>query len=391
MKKLFMLCVGLILFFQPADSQNLEMRFFVDNPYLAAGDANVSLRVLLINVSASDVEDLRTRLVLTYPFSPSVLTSPTVRSDLYSLRLLERNSSVQIEFKIDVDGKASFGDYEIPLIVEYSMGNDSYEEVFTVTLHVAGETLVDIVEMDTDENIEVGQEFEVAFEVRNVGKNAIEWMRVSLSLDENSPVLSMQSSEQIFRNFKSGSTVTARFTLATKRSIDPDTYLIPVVLTYQDEAKLSYESRETLGITILGRAEVDVAGIKVTPEQIRAGDRVTLAIQLDNTGTGNARAVSGTLSCASLTLQSYSGEIKRGDSGALFFSFPVPGDASLEVPYTLSIAFEDDFGAHAFDTPGKLNLEREGGGGGTSVYGALIAVVLLVVILAWLWRRRARR
>jgi hypothetical protein len=391
MKNIFILLMVFALLVRPVQSQFIEIQFLSEKPYLVAGDQNVSIGILLLNKSNVDLEDIHAQLLLSYPFSPSVVTSPTLRSDIFNVRNLDRNSSSKILFKIDVDRGARYGDYEIPLIVDYTIDTMPYKETFAIKLHIVGETLLDVVEVRTEKSVEVGHEFEIEMKIRNVGQNAIEWLKVSLTLDKNSSVISEESSELIFRNLKSGGTVTALFTLTTKRDISPDNYLLPMVLTYQDEAGQVHESSETLGITVLGKAEVDIAGIKMTPEQVRAGDRVTLAIQLDNTGTGDARAVSGTLSFSSLTLQSYSGEIKRGDSGALFFSFPVPKDATLDVPYTLSIAYEDDFGAHAFDTPGKLNLEQGGGTEGTPVYGAIVAIVLLVVILAWLWRRRARK
>jgi len=391
MKNISTLFVVFALLLSPVQGQFIEIQFLSEKPYLVAGDQNVSIGILLLNKSNYYLEDIHAQLLLSYPFSPAVATSPTLRSDIFNMRNLDRNSSTKILFKIDVDKGARYGDYEIPLIVDYTIDTMPHKETFAIRLHIVGETLLDVVDVRTEKSVEVGHEFEMEMKIRNVGQNAIEWLKVSLTLDKNSPVISEESSELIFRNLKSGGTVTALFTLTTKRDINPDNYLLPMVLTYQDEAGQIHESSETLGITVLGKAEVDIAGIKMTPEQIRAGDRVTLAIQLDNTGTGDARAVSGTLSSSSLTLQSYSGEIKRGDSGALFFSFPVPKDATLDVPYTLSIAYEDDFGAHTFETPGKINLEQGGGTEGKSIYGGIFAAVLLVVILIWLWRRRARK
>lgn len=391
MKNISTLFVVFALLLSPVQGQFIEIQFLSEKPYLVAGDQNVSIGILLLNKSNYYLEDIHAQLLLSYPFSPAVATSPTLRSDIFNMRNLDRNSSTKILFKIDVDKGARYGDYEIPLIVDYMIDTMPYKETFAIRLHIVGETLLDVVDVRIEKSVEVGHEFEMEMKIRNVGQNAIEWLKVSLTLDRNSPVISEESSELIFRNLKSGGTVTALFTLTTKRDINPDNYLLPMVLTYQDEAGQIHESSETLGITVLGKAEVDIAGIKMTPEQVRAGDRVTLAIQLDNTGTGDARAVSGTLSSSSLTLQSYSGEIKRGDSGALFFSFPVPKDATLDVPYTLSIAYEDDFGAHTFETPGKINLEQGGGTEGKSVYGGIFAAVLLVVILIWLWRRRARK
>jgi len=391
MKNISTLFVVFALLLSPGQGQFIEIQFLSEKPYLVAGDQNVSIGILLLNKSNYYLEDIHAQLLLSYPFSPAVATSPTLRSDIFNMRNLDRNSSTKILFKIDVDKGARYGDYEIPLIVDYTIDTMPYKETFAIRLHIVGETLLDVVDVRTEKSVEVGHEFEMEMKIRNVGQNAIEWLKVSLTLDKNSPVISEESSELIFRNLKSGGTVTALFTLTTKRDINPDNYLLPMVLTYQDEAGQIHESSETLGITVLGKAEVDIAGIKMTPEQVRAGDRVTLAIQLDNTGTGDARAVSGLLSSTSLTLQSYSGEIKRGDSGALFFSFPVPKDATLDVPYTLSIAYEDDFGAHTFETPGKINLEQGGGTEGKSIYGGIFAAVLLVVILIWLWRRRARK
>lgn len=391
MKNISTLFVVFALLLSPVQGQFIEIQFLSEKPYLVAGDQNVSIGILLLNKSNYYLEDIHAQLLLSYPFSPAVATSPTLRSDIFNMRNLDRNSSTKILFKIDVDKGARYGDYEIPLIVDYTIDTMPYKETFAIRLHIVGETLLDVVDVRTEKSVEVGHEFEMEMKIRNVGQNSIEWLKVSLTLDRNSPVISEESSELIFRNLKSGGTVTALFTLTTKRDINPDNYLLPMVLTYQDEAGQIHESSETLGITVLGKAEVDIAGIKMTPEQVRAGDRVTLAIQLDNTGTGDARAVSGLLSSTSLTLQSYSGEIKRGDSGALFFSFPVPKDATLDVPYTLSIAYEDDFGAHTFETPGKINLEQGGGTEGKSIYGGIFAAVLLVVILIWLWRRRARK
>jgi hypothetical protein len=391
MKNISILLVVFALLLSPVQGQFIEIQFLSEKPYLVAGDQNVSIGILLLNKSNYYLEDIHAQLLLSYPFSPSVVTSPTLRSDIFNVRNLDRNSSIQILFKIDVDKGARYGDYEIPLIVDYTIDTMPYKETFAIKLHIVGETLLDVVEVRTEKSVEVGHKFQIEMKIRNVGQNAIEWLKVSLTLDRNSPVISEESSELIFRNLKSGGTVTALFTLTTKRDINPDNYLLPMMLTYQDEAGKVHESSETLGITVLGKAKVDIAGIKMSPEQITAGDAVTLAIQLDNTGTGNAKAVSGIISYSSLKLQSYSGEIKKGDSGALFFSFTVPGDAGAGITYTLIITYEDDFGTHRYETPIEITLEKKGDTQGGIMYGGIVAAVFLLVILAWLWRRRARK
>ncbi|MFQ5892514.1 MAG: COG1361 S-layer family protein, partial [Candidatus Methanofastidiosia archaeon] len=324
---------------------------------------------------------------------PSQVLSKTLRSDTFEIGKLDSKTSKLALFKIDIARDAKAGSYEIPVQIYYREEGgemlDIKQKNFSLTINITGETLVDLLEVElSKENLEPGENFEIYLRISNVGDNVLEWLKVSLPLMPETPIVSLSSSEKVFRNVGRGESVNVEFKLSVNKNAEPSNYAIPLLLTYLDETKQLHTSQENLGIIVKGKAKLDMAGIRLNPEEIFAGDRVTLTITLDNTGTGDADAVSGVLRSQNQSFESYSGEIKKNDSGALFFSFKVPRDAPQKISYSLRVKYEDDFGSHEFERILELEVTQKEEVEGMVYVEALVGIVVVLILLFWYRRRK---
>jgi hypothetical protein len=145
---------------------------------------------------------------------------------------------------------------------------------------------------------------------------------------------------------------------------------------------------ETVGIPIVGRAEMGVASIRTEPTRITAGDQVDLTIRIENTGTADAKSVRATIDDLDLsgTKEAFLGTIEPGNDGPAVFSLQT--DREGEFPYTLTIQYTDDYGAHTTRQP--LNLVVAGPDAVPAIAIAA-AILTAVIVAAAFWYRRRKR
>lgn len=170
------------------------------------------------------------------------------------------------------------------------------------------------------------------------------------------------------------------------RSAGSGLHVVPVEVAYTAVDGTRVQSMEMLGIDLRGRSELSIASLKTDPVRVRQGDEFDLIIRMDNTGTGDARAVSARVDLPlSGTKEAFVGTVRPGSNAPAVFSLTAnrPG----EFNYTFNATYEDDWGSHA--TNRVLHLSVAPSGDAMLMAGVLAVLVLAgaVALMVW-WRRR---
>ncbi|NLX49126.1 MAG: hypothetical protein GXY82_04485 [Methanospirillum sp.] len=185
---------------------------------------------------------------------------------------------------------------------------------------------------------------------------------------------------------KPGSNQTFDLDLRVDRSAGSGLREVPVEVAYTALDGTRVRTTELLGLDLRGRAELAVASVKTDPVRVREGDEVDLVVRMDNTGTGDARAVSARIDLPlSGTREAFVGTVRPGSNAPAVFA--LTADRSGEFEYTFNLSYEDDWGVHETGQP--LHLSVASSGNALLATGLLLLAALAgaVLFIAW-WRRR---
>jgi hypothetical protein len=152
------------------------------------------------------------------------------------------------------------------------------------------------------------------------------------------------------------------------------------VIEYQEPDGSFQQQVETLGVNIRGKAELDISQITTDPDRIQKGDQFTLIIRIENTGTDDAKSVDATIDIPLPgTKEAFVGKIEPANDAPAPFN--LEADRSGEIPYTLTIRYEDDYG------PGEqvqeLHLNVYGNNNTTLILGVVILIILAGIVGYW--------
>jgi uncharacterized repeat protein (TIGR01451 family) len=166
---------------------------------------------------------------------------------------------------------------------------------------------------------------------------------------------------------------------------DITSYAIPIVMRCNDESGGNITSQSSVGINVVGDADLCIASVKTSPENPASGDIVTLTFKIENSGHGDAESVKVTIDIPfEGTKTAFLGKIEADDDAPCMFTFRAT--ESGDIPYRAVISYKDDIGDHA--TTKELILYLGNGGNGDMLIPALAAGALIVVGVFYLRRKK---
>jgi hypothetical protein len=140
-----------------------------------------------------------------------------------------------------------------------------------------------------------------------------------------------------------GTNFTLRF--ATDRNIPTGIDTATLAITYHNPDGTTGRQTETLGIPVMGRADIALSSVTTDPVRPVPGNTFTLIVRVENTGTGQATSVRAALdSPFAGTRTAFIGSIDRDSDAPAVFYLQATKDGN--VPANLTITYNDDFGSH---------------------------------------------
>lgn len=162
----------------------------------------------------------------------------------------------------------------------------------------------------------------------------------------------------------------------TTQGINP----ITLAIDYQNPDGTSQRQLETLGVRVRGQAKLDISQITTDPTRISKGDQFTLFIRVENTGTDDAKSVNAKIDIALPgTKEAFIGKIEPNNDAPAPFN--LQADRAGDIPYTLTIQYEDDYGSRQEQQELHLNVYNTNST--PLVIGVVIILVLAGVFAYW--------
>ncbi|MCK4311044.1 MAG: hypothetical protein KAV80_06290, partial [Methanomicrobia archaeon] len=188
MKKVLVLIlvISLIMPIKAADSFNITV--IPDKPYYEAGET-ARVTVIVANKTNSDLENVEVKLFPKKPFS--------IEDTEYSLGDIGhgwRSFPKTAIFEIEIDEDANSGEYTL----EGKIKSKKFSQEFDFKIRVISEVLISVENVEYPENLISGDDFELSFDLNNIGGSKIEWIKLNLISEVFMP--KRDDLEQIYKN-----------------------------------------------------------------------------------------------------------------------------------------------------------------------------------------------
>ena len=288
-------------------------------------------------------------------------------------------------YLLHIDPAAVSGNYEIELGTTWTTDGAHREQNLTVPVVVRGTPKLVISEITiAPDTIKPEDTFDLSFLVSNEGTGTASTVQVTTLLDDL-PFVPACADTFVIRKLDAGASERLSYRILVSDAAEISAHTIPVMMRCDDESGGNITSKSSVGINVVGDADLCIASVKTSPENPSAGDDVTLTFKIENTGHGDAESVKVTIDIPFAgTKTAFLGKIEADDDAPCLFTFRATENG--DIPYRATIEYEDDLGDHTTAVP--LVLYVGDGGNGDMLIPALAVAVLLLVGVFYLRRRK---
>ncbi|OQX21258.1 MAG: hypothetical protein BWK75_03445 [Candidatus Altiarchaeales archaeon A3] len=290
-----------------------------------------------------------------------------------------------LEFKIYVGDKLPGGTY--PAVVKLSFDDGTgtrYEEIDTGIVVASGSRKPQIAISDmsiTPEKIEPGNEVNIKITIKNVGDSNAQ--RIDLKLDPSQlPFTSSGSGTSTYVDELNNSKVYAHeFTLISDKTAEVKSYSVPLTVTYSNDKGIEQTPfKDVVGVTLKGKAQLNIANIKVEQLSSNSKNSKTLQIRVENTGTGDAEAVRVLVESPAFgKKEAPLGKIGVDEDTTAIFDVnfkEVNGSGDGKASGFITVKYEDDFGKSNITDNFEFMVSSSGDG------GSPVLIILAIIIIA---------
>ncbi|MCE5298155.1 MAG: NEW3 domain-containing protein [Methanoregulaceae archaeon] len=235
------------------------------------------------------------------------------------------------------------------------------------------------IEKQLPESVTPGDAFNATILLENNGQLSASNLRISVNSSTPS-ITSKTASTYNIERLGPGESQAITMEFSTDRNAPLGLRPVTLVIEYQEPDGSFRQQVETLGVNIRGKAELDISQITTDPDRIQKGDQFTLIIRIENTGTDDAKSVDATIGIPLPgTKEAFVGKIEPGNDAPAPFN--LEADRSGEIPYTLTIRFEDDYGPGEQEQELHLNVYSDNNT--TLILGVVILIILAGIFGYW--------
>jgi len=288
-------------------------------------------------------------------------------------------------YLLHIDPAAVSGYYEIELGTAWTTDGANREQNLTFLVVVRGTPKLMISDITIEpEIIKPEDTFDLSFRVSNEGTGTASMAQVTVALDNISAV-PVGADTAIIRKLVAGASERLSYRIMVSDSAEISTHTIPIVMHYDDESGGNMTSKSSVGINVVGDADLCIASVRTNPENPATGDTMTLMLQIENSGHGDAESVKVTVDIPfEGTRTAFLGKIEADDDAPCIFNFRAT--ESGDIPYQAVISYEDDLGDHT--TTVEMVLYVGDGGNSDMLIPALAVAALIVVVVFYLRRKK---
>ena len=360
---------------------SLENVVYPEN--LKSGDS-FDLSFVLKNIGGAKIEWMKLNLV-------SEVFLPKEGSLERIYKNIDPKESTKISFSLITDKKTPPGTYPVNLNITYKdeFGNIINEQkTIAIRIEEMKNAVIDITEVKTG-TLAPGDNFKLSLTLRNSGNEEIKWIKIGIDPLVNSiPVVTPNNDdlEKLYKDLLPDSEITVNFDLSVNEDLDSGDYPITLNIVYLDDSGNMVNEKHIIGLEVRGVPRIVIQGVDSDPKIPFKGGEVTISVNLENIGTGDAKIVKVGFSSDFGDFMSYVGGIKKGDSSAAVYNTVIPKTEKEKCEIKIFVQYEDEIGnKKTLEDTYVLTLKNK-----RNPTGFLIGIfaVFLIGILGWILKRR---
>lgn len=369
--------LAVVFIIGPANAAEINIALDKLSPQPAEPGQDFVLSITLSN-EGSDVKDVSIKIL---PDSPIILKNDNDR--IIYVGSIINNGAVVETYRMHVDPHALSGAYEVGFQALWLSNDQRRETNKTFEVTVRGVPQLSISDTMIEPGIiSPGDNFNLNFSVSNNGTGIARAIRVT-SFIENLPFISNGTNTRIIENLSPASSKKLEYRLMAKDNAEPASYSVPIRLDYQSEDGRNFSSGELVGVNVLGKSRLNIAGINTDPGRIENGNYLTLTIRIENAGSGNAKSVKASIDIPFRgTKTAFLGKIEPDNDAPAIFN--LYADDAGDYRYNLTVHYEDDLGTH--ETREELMMTVSPAGR-TAVF-VIISFIMAVIGAYWFFIRK---
>ena len=242
------------------------------------------------------------------------------------------------------------------------------------------------IEKQLPASVTPGNNFNATILLENNGQLSASNLKISVN-SSTSSITSKTASTYHIERLGPGESQAIAMEFSTDRNAPLGLRPVTLVVEYQEPDGSFQQQGETLGVNIRGKAELDISQITTDPERIQKGEQFTLIIRIENTGTDDAKSVDATIDIPLPgTKEAFVGKIEPANDAPAPFN--LEADRSGEIPYTLTIRYEDDYGPGEQVQELRLNVYENNNT--TLILGIVILIILAGIVGYWYFKVRRK-
>ena len=229
----------------------------------------------------------------------------------------------------------------------------------------------------TPDAVKPGEQAAIRLSLINSGESGAE--RIIVRIGNASTSITPKDAELYhIRSIPAGQSEPIDITLITDRKAETGIATVPVTIQYYTIDGTQHTEDAAINLMIKGLAEIGIASIETSPERIVSGEPFNLIIRVENAGTGDAKSTSARIDLPiSGTREAFLGKIKPGNDAPALFR--LGGASAGEHPYTVTIAYNDEWGNHTATVPLSLSVAP------ADYSGLMIGLFILALLAGGAW------
>jgi hypothetical protein len=383
MKKIsfgLIMIVSLFIFAQSsyaASAPSLNIILSSQNPYPVEPGNIVTIEVELQNTGFGEATDIVLKIE---PEDPFILVSGEKETKTFIK--IGASDSIKTTYKLSVSKSAVSNDYD--LVFRYYKGTDPGITVEkSVSVAVQGSPKLVIGSITTDpEEMEPGDTVRFGVDIKNVGTGGVHYMEATFNSTSAYIVPVLAGGSYYMGELDPGSTQKALFDISMDNEAEYGTYPATLTLNYRDDKNTVHTTTFSIGVPIRGEPVIEVLSAKV--------DNSDLKVDIENIGTGNAKALQISLvQGGEMKDSAIANELKPTRHKTLRFKGFSYGEALINITY-LDDANHEYTNEIPISIKQSVYAEEEGQGG---VSPTITAVLIVIVVLEtfYVWRIRKKR
>ena len=367
-------------------TQNIKVGLLVKDPHpvievsyeapdmVSAGDG-FDISLTLLNKGAGSLKDID----ITVNSSANLAVSPEPPNNLH-LNSLSVEGKERVVFSFKADERSEEGLYLIPVTVSYeSYGGTGKLQYEIIPLTIKKDEPAIQVGQDLPAYIKPGDTFNATLMLRNTGGTA---KNIDVIIDSQGVSILPKGPNNIhLEELSSGETYNIEMNFISSKDLTTGLYNIPVTLKYEGLDGQLKSQRERVPIEVKGLAKLNIANLKIEPQNPRKGDEITIELRIENVGDASAENTKLLLDSDLEGFKTaYIGELKKDDDTPAIFT--LKSAAAGETVNTLTLSYEDDFGEHGLSEEIRFDVSN----GQTQNLGNVLVILLIAAVFVGFYK-----